>query len=66
MGVDTKKIKSLREGKNLTQEEAAVASGLKSKQQWNQIETGQRKNITLATLEKVADVLGVKAKDLLK
>jgi transcriptional regulator with XRE-family HTH domain len=66
MGVDTGKIKRLREQKGLTQAEAAEAAGLANRQHWNQIETGLRDNLTITTLEKIASALGVKAKDLLK
>lgn len=66
MGIDIEKIKSLREKKGLTQQEAAEAAGLEIKQRWNQIETGRTNNVTVETLEAVAKALGVKAKDLLK
>jgi transcriptional regulator with XRE-family HTH domain len=36
------------------------------RQQWNDIESGRRKNLTIDTLNKIATALGVKAKDLLK
>jgi transcriptional regulator with XRE-family HTH domain len=66
MPVDVTKIRQLRMKKNLTQEDAASAAGLNSRQHWNQIETGLRPNITVSMLEKVAKALKVKAKDLLK
>lgn len=66
MGLDTEKIRSLREKRGLTQEAAAELAGLKNRQYWNNIETGQRVNVTIDTLEKVAKALGCKAKDLLK
>jgi transcriptional regulator with XRE-family HTH domain len=66
MGIDYAKIKSLREKRGLSLMDAARAAGLKSRQEWHQIETGERDNATVATLEKVARALGVKAKDLLK
>ena len=66
MGIDIEKIKRLREKKNMSQLEAAMASGLTSKQRWNHIETGRFQNVTVDTLEKIAKALGVRAKDLLK
>jgi len=66
MGIDIAKIKKLREALELNQTEAAQKAGLSNRQFWNQVETGQRDNLTVATLEKIAKALGVKAKDLLK
>jgi transcriptional regulator with XRE-family HTH domain len=66
MPVDVNKIRQLREKRNLTQEDAAWAAGLNSRQHWNQIETGLRPNITVSMLEKIAKALKIKAKDLLK
>jgi transcriptional regulator with XRE-family HTH domain len=65
MPVDYQKIKTLREKKGWTQEEAAKAAGFKSRQSWHQVESGDHVP-RLDTLEKIADALGVKAKDLLK
>jgi transcriptional regulator with XRE-family HTH domain len=66
--IDTAKIKALREKLDLTQ--TAAAKGAKmSVQQWNNIETGYTgavAGISLRTLGRVAKVLGVKPKDLLK
>lgn len=65
MPVDLQKIKQLREKLGLTQEQAARAAGFKTRQSWNLIESG--KHIPrVDTLERVADALGVKAKDLLR
>jgi transcriptional regulator with XRE-family HTH domain len=67
MGIlDTEKIAALRAKKKWTQEEAAQAAGLNSRQDWNGIESGRRESITLTTLAKIAKALGVRAKDLLK
>jgi transcriptional regulator with XRE-family HTH domain len=66
MGLDVDKIKSLREKLGLTQEAAAERAGFQSRQAWNNIESGRQAKITLQTLDKIADALGVKAKDLLK
>lgn len=64
--LDTEKVRQLREKRGLTQEDAAKAAGLANRQQWYLIESGQRANITLETLDKMAAALGVKGKDLLK
>lgn len=64
--LDTAKVKSLREKMGITQQEAAEGAGMTSKQQWNDIESGRRPNVSLDTLNKIAKALGVKAKDLLK
>ncbi|HEY7116553.1 MAG TPA: helix-turn-helix transcriptional regulator [Tepidisphaeraceae bacterium] len=65
MPVDTQKIKSLRERRGWSQEEAAQEAKLKSRQAWNNIESGRRIP-RIDTLEKIAAALGVKARDLLK
>ncbi|HEX8341273.1 MAG TPA: helix-turn-helix transcriptional regulator [Tepidisphaeraceae bacterium] len=66
MSLDYEKIKLLRERLKLTQQEAADAAGLGTRQRWNEIEAGRRTNIELATLDRIAAALRVKAKDLLK
>ncbi len=66
MGVDASKIKAIREKLGMTQQEAAQKAGLKNRQYWNNVERGERSNLTIETLEKIAAALGVKAKDLLK
>jgi transcriptional regulator with XRE-family HTH domain len=67
MGIlDNEKIKTLREKMKLTQEQAALEAGFKSKQYWYEVESGRRESVSLNTLEKFAKVLGVKAKSLLK
>jgi len=63
--LDLKKLREGRENAGLTQEQAAAKSGLSSRQAWNNIERG-RSDITIATLDRIAKMLGVKAKDLLK
>jgi transcriptional regulator with XRE-family HTH domain len=65
MGIDYGKIRALRERLKLSQDEAALAAGFKSRQAWNNYECG-RKVPRVVTLEKIAAALGVKAKDLLK
>lgn len=64
--LDTEKVKKLREKLGLSQDEAAQRAGLANRQQWYLIESGQRANITMETLGKIAAALGVKAKDLLR
>ena len=65
---DSGKIRALREKRGLTQLEVAKLAGM-SQQQWANVEgghTGQTRGISLSTLDKIANALGVKAKDLLK
>lgn len=64
--LDTEKIERIRKKLNLTQQEAAERAGLSGRQHWGNIVSGRQGGITLATLGKIADALGVKAKELLK
>lgn len=66
MPIDVDKIKTLREKLGLSMQEAAVKAGLKTRQAWNRIEAGGQPNLGVQYLERVADALGVKARDLLK
>jgi DNA-binding XRE family transcriptional regulator len=67
IGLDTEKLRSAREKAGLTQEQAAQKSGIgRTRQKWSDLENGERTNITLNTLDRIAAALGVKAKDLLK
>lgn len=59
------RIRQLREDAGLTQQEAAQAAGIVTKQAWNNIEKGRQKNLTVKTLERMARALGVKVSDLL-
>jgi transcriptional regulator with XRE-family HTH domain len=63
--LDTSKIAAAREKAGLSQAAAAEAAGI-TRQRWNDIEKGRKPNIELDTLQRVAEALGVKAKDLLK
>lgn len=66
--LDIARLKSLREGRGLSQTEAAKLAGM-SAQQWNNIEggrVGDRSGVSLKTLDKLARALKVSAKDLLK
>lgn len=60
------KVKELREKLDLTQDQAAKAAGLTSRQHWNSIESGSKANVTVETLAKLAKVLKCKQCDLLK
>ena len=64
--LDLHKMKSLREKLELTMDAAATKAGFSSRQQWYNIESGRRSDVSVSTLEKLAEALGVKAKDLLK
>jgi transcriptional regulator with XRE-family HTH domain len=64
--LDTDKMRALREKRGLTQDAAATRAGFKSRQAWNNIESGRHATVTLQTLDRIAEALGVKAKDLLK
>jgi transcriptional regulator with XRE-family HTH domain len=64
--IDTDKVRRLREKLKLTQAQAAEAAGLGGRQGWCDLEAGRRDNIELDTLRRIAETLGVRAKDLLK
>ena len=64
--LDTMKIKQRREKLGLSQEDAARLAGLSSRQRWHHIESGRKPNITIDTLESIAQALQCKPADLLK
>ena len=64
--IDTLKIKTLREALGWTMQQAADAAGIRSRQRWNDIESGIRPNPTIDTVQRMAQALGVKVDDLLK
>lgn len=67
MPIDLKKIKERREQLELSQAGAAEAAGFGGgRQQWSNIETGAKADVTISTLDKMAKALKCKAKDLLK
>ena len=66
MGLDTDKIRNLRERLGLTQEQAAEKAGLSSRQSWDNIEAGRQPKLQLDILERVADALGLNLHDVLK
>jgi transcriptional regulator with XRE-family HTH domain len=57
-----KKLRSIREKKGLSQESAALASGL-DRSYYGGVEQGEH-NIALINIEKIAIALGVSLKDL--
>lgn len=65
MPVDFSKITAMREKRQLTQDEAARAAGMKTRQQWYAIESGRRPRLSVDTLEKIATALGVPPCELL-
>ncbi len=64
--IDTAKIRKLRLSLGLSMADAAARAGLPGRQRWYHIESGRLRNPTLSTIERVAKVLGVHARDLLK
>jgi transcriptional regulator with XRE-family HTH domain len=65
--VNHRKIRSLREGCGLTQEQAAKGARMSGKQHWSNIESGRQKSrsISVELLERIASVLNVSPCDLL-
>ena len=63
--LDTAKVKALREKRGLTQEEAARRAGLPGRARWNDIESGRKANVTIQTLDAIAEALGVQPAELL-
>ncbi|HEV7299231.1 MAG TPA: helix-turn-helix transcriptional regulator [Tepidisphaeraceae bacterium] len=66
MGVDTNKIRTLRIAKGLTMAAVAQLAGMRTAQQWNGVESGERKNPSIDTVQRMAKALGVKVDALLK
>ncbi len=64
--LDTDFMEAARRRIGLTQEEAARAAGLRGKQVWNDIVNGRRANITLATLDAIAQALQCDPRDLIR
>lgn len=63
--LDFEKIRILRKKLGLNQEDAAKLAGLGSKGRWADIETGERANVRLDTLGKIATALKVEPAELL-
>lgn len=59
-------MKRLRKRLGLTMEAAAVAAGMKRRQAWYRLESGDRKSVSLRTLASISRVLRCKVDDLLK
>jgi transcriptional regulator with XRE-family HTH domain len=64
--LDIARVKARREELGLTQEAAALAAGFNGRRSWNNIETGGRTAVTLATLAKLATALKLSPRELLK
>ena len=65
MPLDHRKIADLRGRLQLTLDEAARRAGLKTRQQWWNIENGTRPNISVDTLYRISRALGCTADDLI-
>jgi transcriptional regulator with XRE-family HTH domain len=65
MPIDPQKIRTLREQRKLSLQEAATLAGLKTRQQWHNIESGERLHITADTLQAIARALGATMDDLM-
>lgn len=63
--LDKKKVKKAREDRKLTQEEVGDLCKMK-KETISRFESGERDNITLETLDRLAKALDVKPAELLK
>ena len=60
-----REIRRRREEKKLTMDEAAQSAGLRTRQRWNGVESGERKNPSAAVMLMVARALGCKVEDLM-
>ena len=63
--LDTVKIRALREARGWSMADAAKAAGFTGRAQWYDVESGRKPNVTLETLGKIADALGVDPRELL-
>lgn len=67
LSLDLPKIRERRESLGLTMEQAATAAGFKSGRQfWYLLESGQRPDVPLSTVAKVAAALKCRPKDILR
>ena len=64
--LDLIELRTRREAKGLTLDQAAVAAGFSTRQQWYLIESGRRANVTISTLGRLAKALQCSPDDLLK
>lgn len=65
MPLDVEKIRKLRLKQGLTLQQAADRAGMKTRQAWSRIESGGQPNLGIQHLDRIAKVLGVKARVLL-
>jgi transcriptional regulator with XRE-family HTH domain len=63
--VNLQAIKLRRESLGLTMEAAAQRAGFSGRQQWNSVESGQRKNPSAETLYLIARALGCSMDELM-
>lgn len=66
MPLNIELIRKLRRARGWTQDEAAHRAGWSTRARWNQIETGERRNPELLTIEAVSKALGIPTRKLLK
>jgi len=62
--VDLQKVERLRIRAGLTQGEIAAKIGMRG-QRWNDIVSGRKANISIKTLDRIADALGIDSSELL-
>lgn len=62
--LDLRKMETRRKALGLSQEEAAVRAGLATRQQWNAIVKGHKANITMETLDRIAEALQCDSREL--
>jgi transcriptional regulator with XRE-family HTH domain len=63
--LDTHKLRALRVGRGWTYAEAAERAGMTNRQRWYAVESGQRADPSISTVERMARALGVTVDDLL-
>ena len=63
--LDHRKIRQLREARGWTLAVAADHAGMRNLQQWQQIESGQRRDPGVSTVDRIARALGVKLDELM-
>lgn len=66
MPLDIREIKRRREEMGLSMEQAGKLAGIGGRQNWYRIESGNRTDVALSTLEKLARALQCRPQDLLK
>jgi transcriptional regulator with XRE-family HTH domain len=65
--LDIEKMERRRKALRLSQEEAAARAGLAGgRQAWNNIATGRKANVTMETLDKIAEALDCDSRHLIK